>query len=292
MDISDYEGADIIFDLNSKDLPESLIGKFDYVIDGGTTEHVFDFPQALKNIASMIKIGGKVFHYLPAHNYINHGFYSVSPSVLQAFYQSNGFRVNHLNIILTSREFWKDPNKFVVDKLDMSFMTNPDYRFCNLLSANFTIMPDCIGILRCITQKMEGVENIENPIQTHWYKAQTKREAILREMFASDLDWSKHGLSIGIFGTGNVARKFINIVSGMKGYSRDKIKGFFDNDAKRQGHKFEGYEIYSPLDIKKIGINVLIIAATISDAEIYAQVSHLRNDGINIIRMREYQYML
>ncbi len=36
MDISKYENADIIFDLNDTELPEELNDKFDYILDGGT----------------------------------------------------------------------------------------------------------------------------------------------------------------------------------------------------------------------------------------------------------------
>ena len=44
LDYSDYEGADLIHDLNNP-IPDSLHDKFDFVYDGGTLEHVFDFPQ-------------------------------------------------------------------------------------------------------------------------------------------------------------------------------------------------------------------------------------------------------
>lgn len=62
MDISAYENADIIFDLNNPNLTNELKNRFDYILDGGTTEHVFDYPQALRNIVKMLKVGGKVFH--------------------------------------------------------------------------------------------------------------------------------------------------------------------------------------------------------------------------------------
>src|SRR5437763_3852117 len=44
LDASDYEGADIVWDLN-KAVPDSLKAKYDVVFDGGTSEHVFNFPQ-------------------------------------------------------------------------------------------------------------------------------------------------------------------------------------------------------------------------------------------------------
>lgn len=292
MDVSDYEDADIIFDLNNTELPEELHQRFDYIIDGGTLEHIFNFSQALANVAKMLKVDGKVFHYLPAHNYINHGFYTVSPSVLQAFYTNNGFQVIHMNLVLTAREFWQDPNKYVVDKLDKSFMTNPDYRFCNLNSSYFTLLPGYIGILRCIAQRKVLVEKIGAPLQTHWYKAQDEREKLLREMLEIELDWKSSELRIGIFGIGGIARKFLKIARGIDGFAKDKIKGFFDNDTDRHGNIFEGYGVFSPSEICHLGVNSLVIAAGKSDAEIFAQVQHLQKEGIQILRMREYLYML
>ena len=35
LDYSDYENADIIFDLNDRELPEKLVEKYDIIIDGG-----------------------------------------------------------------------------------------------------------------------------------------------------------------------------------------------------------------------------------------------------------------
>src|ERR1700738_1241384 len=50
IDVSDYEGAHIVHDMN-RPIPDSLISSFDLVLDGGTLEHVFDFPTALRNAA-------------------------------------------------------------------------------------------------------------------------------------------------------------------------------------------------------------------------------------------------
>ena len=59
MDISDYEGAQIIHDLNFV-IPERLEKKYDVVIDGGTLEHIFNFPIAISNCMKMVKEMEKV----------------------------------------------------------------------------------------------------------------------------------------------------------------------------------------------------------------------------------------
>src|ERR1043166_8363609 len=51
MDVSDFEGATVLHDLNQP-IPPELEERFDVVIDGGTLEHVFNFPVA---IASCMK---------------------------------------------------------------------------------------------------------------------------------------------------------------------------------------------------------------------------------------------
>src|SRR5882762_8427026 len=68
MDYSTYEGATIVQDLNVP-LDESLRETADVVFDGGTLEHVFHFPTAIKSCMEMVKIGGRFMMTTPANNY-------------------------------------------------------------------------------------------------------------------------------------------------------------------------------------------------------------------------------
>ena len=77
IDNSNYENADIIHDMNQP-IPQSLCESFDVVIDGGTLEHVFNFPTAIKNCMMMIKTGGSIFIFSMANNHCGHGFYQFS----------------------------------------------------------------------------------------------------------------------------------------------------------------------------------------------------------------------
>ena len=65
MDASDYEQATIVHDLNQP-VPSQLHQKFDAVIDGGTLEHVFNFPVAIRNAMEMTKVGGGFICSCPA----------------------------------------------------------------------------------------------------------------------------------------------------------------------------------------------------------------------------------
>jgi len=90
IDIAQYVGNEVMHDM-SQPIPDTLAGRFDMVIDAGTTEHVFDIACALFNCARMVKVGGCVYHAVPLHA-LNHGFYNISPTLLFDFYDDNGFK--------------------------------------------------------------------------------------------------------------------------------------------------------------------------------------------------------
>jgi SAM-dependent methyltransferase len=96
MDVSNFEGATFVHDLNQP-IPSELKERFDIVYDGGTLEHVFDFAVALKNCMEMVRPGGRLFMHTCANNYCGHGFYQFSPELFYtAFSQENGFEVEWL----------------------------------------------------------------------------------------------------------------------------------------------------------------------------------------------------
>lgn len=97
MDASPYEGADIIHDLNVPVAP-SLEGQFDTVIDGGTLEHVFHIPNALENVARLLKVGGTFISMTVANNWLGHGFYQFSPEFMWRFCDGFGFCAQRLEL--------------------------------------------------------------------------------------------------------------------------------------------------------------------------------------------------
>jgi len=96
MDASDYEQATVVADLN-KPIPQELHEKYDVVFDGGTIEHVFNVPQALKNLMSLPKVGGRVIIHTMANNWFGHGFYQFSPELFyRVFTPDNGYRIERV----------------------------------------------------------------------------------------------------------------------------------------------------------------------------------------------------
>jgi hypothetical protein len=90
MDASDYEGADFIHDMNQP-LPKEFHGTVFFLFDGGTLEHVFDVATSLKNVISLLKVGGIVLFACPANSWCGHGFYQFSPEFFYRVLEANGF---------------------------------------------------------------------------------------------------------------------------------------------------------------------------------------------------------
>lgn len=90
-DASPYEHATDVHDFNLP-LDESLKNYFDLVIDGGSLEHVFNFPVAMRNCMEMVKVGGHFIALTPSNNFLGHGFYQFSPELFfRIFTADNGF---------------------------------------------------------------------------------------------------------------------------------------------------------------------------------------------------------
>jgi SAM-dependent methyltransferase len=98
VDNSDFEGAKFIHDL-SEAIPPGWKEQFDAVYDGGTLEHVFNFPVALRNAMELLRPGGRLFIHTCANNLCGHGFYQFSPELFyRALSPENGFEIERVII--------------------------------------------------------------------------------------------------------------------------------------------------------------------------------------------------
>ena len=111
LDFSKFENADIIYDLNEP--IEKLDKQFDTILDFGTSEHVFNISQCLKNISDLCKINGHIIHCLPANNNCGHGFWQFSPELFFNIYsKKNGFEDTEIFLInLFDKRNWYKINK-------------------------------------------------------------------------------------------------------------------------------------------------------------------------------------
>ncbi len=98
MDNSDFEGSSLVHDLNEP-VPDDLKGRYSLVWDGGTLEHVFNFPTAIANAMAMTEVGGHYLGMAPANNWMGHGFFQFSPELwFRVLSPENGFEVEWMLI--------------------------------------------------------------------------------------------------------------------------------------------------------------------------------------------------
>lgn len=111
MDISDFEGCDIVHDLNEP-VASTLHDRFDLIVDAGTIEHVFSLKDAFFNVARMCRIDGMVIHFAPV-DMVNHGFVNLNSYVFEDFYRTNGFERVCLRYIAIPNEPGKEETHFL-----------------------------------------------------------------------------------------------------------------------------------------------------------------------------------
>jgi hypothetical protein len=93
LDASSYEGATHVHDLNNIGILNATGRKYNFLFDGGTTEHVFHQPNVFRNIFDVLEIGGYVLHAAPSNNYVDHGFYQFSPTLYFDWYSANHWKI-------------------------------------------------------------------------------------------------------------------------------------------------------------------------------------------------------
>jgi hypothetical protein len=103
LDASHYEGASIVHDMNLP-LPAKYKGRYTLVVDGGSLEHIFNFPIAIKNCMELIENDGFYIGITPTNNFLGHGFYQFSPELYyRVFNETNGFKVLKMYIYIDQR---------------------------------------------------------------------------------------------------------------------------------------------------------------------------------------------
>ncbi|HYE96960.1 MAG TPA: hypothetical protein VD962_12200 [Rubricoccaceae bacterium] len=102
-DVSAYEGATHLHDFNAP-LPDEYKNRYTVVFDGGSLEHVFNVPVALRSAMEMVTVGGHFLAYTPANNLFGHGFYQFSPELFfRVFTPENGYAVEEVVLCVDSR---------------------------------------------------------------------------------------------------------------------------------------------------------------------------------------------
>jgi hypothetical protein len=109
IDYDNYEKPTHILDLNNE-VPEEYNERYDVIYDGGTSEHIFNLPQCLKNIYKMLKPNGIIIHgTLPVNNWVDHGFYQFSPTLFHDYYSQNNWEIVRSYIFELPRDHATQP---------------------------------------------------------------------------------------------------------------------------------------------------------------------------------------
>jgi SAM-dependent methyltransferase len=103
MDVTDYEGADIVHDL-TETIPTALEDRFDFIIDGGCLDNIFDPAAAIRNMTRMLKPGGRVMSLNVASNSFV-PYLILSADWLFDYYHVNRFDDCRVNLLL-----WDNPD--------------------------------------------------------------------------------------------------------------------------------------------------------------------------------------
>ena len=105
-DASDFEGASCIHDFNLP-IDKTFSASFTVVLECGSLEHIFNFPQAISNCMEMVQVGGTFIGITPANNFLGHGFYQFSPEVFfRIFSPDNGFELSRILAFESGRDEW------------------------------------------------------------------------------------------------------------------------------------------------------------------------------------------
>lgn len=90
LDVSDYEGANIVHDLGDERLPPELHGKYDFIVNGSCLDNMPDPMAALRNTSRLLAKGGRILHMEHGSNF-NGPYLVFTPGWFIDYYVYNRF---------------------------------------------------------------------------------------------------------------------------------------------------------------------------------------------------------
>ncbi len=82
-----------LLDLNFDTLPDKYRNYYDIVTNFGTTEHVFNQWNCFAVMHGATRIGGAMYHVVPAIGYLDHGYYCYTPLFFRDLARANGYEI-------------------------------------------------------------------------------------------------------------------------------------------------------------------------------------------------------
>ena len=252
MDISKHDGADIVHDLNLP-IPVKYREKYDFVLDAGTMEHVFNFTQVLKNVFYALKIGGIFFFDTPYWYQPYHGYFNYSPELLMDY-----FKVNHWNVIrMQPYQLAKSIAEFPPENSD--------------------VFPSMHGLINGIVIKTDITSSDVIPQQGQYDLLWREYDNLFVEI--KKLISVTHG-RIHIFGVGYMARKIVQMIN--HEHPNLPIGIVSDNPSEIGVSLFRGIRAQS-VDTLKKG-DTLLIGSAVHQDTIADRLSYLSERGVYVIK--------
>lgn len=90
LDVIDYEGAEVICDLNSP-ISHTYKENYDFIVNGSCLDNIFDPATSIKNISELLKPGGRVYHFEWGNSHAA-AYLKFSPDWFLDYYAINNFK--------------------------------------------------------------------------------------------------------------------------------------------------------------------------------------------------------
>ena len=113
-----------IIDLNHDSILEKDINYYDVVLNFGTTEHIFNQWNCFKIIHDAMRVGGAIYHRLPATGYLDHGYFSYTPLFFKDLAKANDYEIIDLFYTLAGMN---EPLKLGFDIRDPDALLVPSF---------------------------------------------------------------------------------------------------------------------------------------------------------------------
>jgi SAM-dependent methyltransferase len=214
IDASSYEGATIIHDMNLP-LPTIHHLQYDFVYDGGSSEHIFNIKQVFDNINALVKPGGCVATSVPANNQLGHGFYQFSPELYYRYYSTaNGYEKTTVLLCehqLKVPRFW--------------FVRDPA-----LLGTRIEIQNSSQLYLLCMTRKKSHVISPVIPQQSDYFSAWNTESGLDEKIeIANACNSINSSWSVSKISPASMSRRLVkkcaSAISSLKNFASPLVEG-------------------------------------------------------------------
>ena len=156
LDHSDYEGADIVHDL-TKPIPPDLRGCADFIVDGSTLDNVFDPAMVIRNLAEMLKPGGRLITTNVFSNDYE-PYVIIPPFWFMDYFITNGFNDCKVYVLVYSSDKLSDTNVFT---FNVDMLLDPTKTVSAFTSPR---------MMATIVLAEKGIQSTSNvaPVQQHY----------------------------------------------------------------------------------------------------------------------------